>query len=105
MIEKSMKVGESHDADAVLNLPPKVRLALRTVPPSSQAYAHVGKKCYFCRNLIDAKDAAPPNEVYAGRDGEASHGYCLKYVLEKYPNVPTTELRGKVVRLARHGRF
>ena len=75
----------------------------RLVDPDSAAYALIDKKCFFCRTKIKKEDVTPPNECAESQLGHVAHVNCLKFIMEKYPTVPMSELEGKVGRLRVEG--
>lgn len=73
---------------------------MRILNPDSPAYSHIDQKCEFCRNKLTKQDAVFPNKIMEAQNGEiAVHGDCLRYVMKKYPNVPITDLHGKIQRV------
>lgn len=63
-------------------------------------YSCIGRRCYFCKNVLTKRDVCHPNIIYQSSKYEdlVSHGKCLAYTMEKYPDVPYTDLEGKIVR-------
>ena len=77
-----------------------MKAKLRILNPDSPAYANIGKKCHFCREIFEKKDVVFPNGVMDSTTGEYSaHKACLNYVMEKYPHVNVNELAGKITRM------
>ena len=101
-IEKSDSISYMIDPKIYSNLPEKLKQEIRKIDPDSDRYQSIDRPCFFCKHKITKQDAAPPNEVFDSKlDGEeiSAHGKCLEYVLQKYPEVPMTELEGKIIRV------
>lgn len=68
------------------------------IDSDSAAYACVGQRCVFCREVITRQDINPPRRVFTSAD-KTSHEDCLMYVQRKYPGVMLCELEGKLIRI------
>ena len=68
----------------------------------SEAYALVGRKCFFCGIALERKDVQPPKQAYESKLGVA-HGDCLKYVMSKYPNRNVLDFENKIIRMRVEG--
>ena len=64
----------------------------------SAAYACVGQRCVFCKEVITTRDVSRPNKVFTAQD-KTSHQDCLQYVQRKYPGVRLDALEGKLIRI------
>lgn len=78
---------------------PKQQEKLRKIDPDSAAYALIGRKCVFCRDVITRKDVTRPNECYESQLGNPAHKQCLFYCMTKYPTIPLSQLEGKIQRV------
>ena len=55
------------------------------------------EKCNFCHGIITERERRAGLELKSSF-GHIAHRDCLEYVMHKYPNVPITELEGKINR-------
>ena len=95
-------VASSIDDEAYKQLTQMQKERLAKLNQDSEAYALVGRKCFFCGVALEKKDVQPPRQAYESRIGVA-HGDCLKYVMRKYPNRNILDFENKVVRMRVEG--
>ena len=95
-------ISKTIDDEAYRQLTQIQKDKLSKLHQDSEAYALVGRKCFFCGIALERKDVQPPRQAYESKVG-VSHGDCLKYVREKYPNRNVLDFENKVVRMRVEG--
>lgn len=95
-------IARTIDDDAYRQLTQIQKDKLSQLNQDSEAYALVGRKCFFCGIALKREDVQPPKQAYESRIGVA-HGDCLKYVMKKYPNRNILDFENKVIRMRVEG--
>ena len=81
------------------NMSQKLKDVQKKLDSDSDAYSHIGKRCVLCTEIIIKTDVQKPNFIMQNNNGpEVCHAQCMSYCVEKYPNMPMTELHGKIRR-------
>ena len=62
------------------------------------AYAYVGQKCFFCKDVFTLKDSMTKDKIWFSQLDHATHKECIEYIMKKYPKMPMAELEGKIER-------